>query len=68
MLLDAFYKNYITSLLIPEGVNSIFFHSFYKKKHLENIQNLYIPRSVTSIGKGTFYNYKKIIVLVEFGE
>ena len=63
IFLDVFNKNYITSLLIPEGVNSIFFESFYKKKHLENLQNLYIPRSVTSIDNGTFNNYKKIINL-----
>ena len=63
IFLDFFNKNLLTSLLIPEGVNSILFQSFYKKKHLENIQNLYIPRSVTSIDKATFYNYKKIINL-----
>jgi len=63
IFLNFFNKNYITSLLIPEGVNNIYSKSFYNKEHLENIQNLYIPRSVTSIDKGTFYNCKKIINL-----
>ena len=37
IFLDVFNKNYITSLLIPEGVNSIFLESFYKKKHLYSL-------------------------------
>ena len=63
VLLDAFKNNYITSLLIPEGVDSIFIDYFLEKKYLENTQNLYIPRSVNLIDEGTFYNYKKIIDL-----
>ena len=45
IFLDVFNKNYITSLLIPEGVNSIFFESFYKKSILK-ICKIYIYQEV----------------------
>ena len=63
IFLDTFKNNYITSLLIPEGVDSIFYENFHNKKHLQNLQNLYLPRSIISIDEGTFYEYKKIIYL-----
>ena len=63
IFLDRFKNNYITSLLIPEGVDSIFYENFRNKKHLQNLQNLYLPRSIISIDEGTFYEYKKILYL-----
>lgn len=63
IFLDRFKNNYITSLLIPEGVDSIFYENFHNKKHLQNLQNLYLPRSIMSIDEGAFSEYKKIIYL-----
>ena len=42
IFLDYFKNIYIISLLIHDGVNEIFYEDFFEKKHLENIQNLYI--------------------------
>jgi len=60
IFLNYFKNHNITTFLIQEGVKSIYEEYFMG---IENIQNLYIPRSVKYIDECTFYHLKKLVIL-----
>ena len=60
IFLKYFTSQYITTLLIQEGVQRIYKKDFTNIKY---IQNLFIPKSVKYIEEGAFYHLKAILIL-----
>ena len=60
IFLKYFTNQYITTLIIQEGVQRIYKKDFANIKY---IQNLFIPKSVKYIEEGAFYDMKTILIL-----